>query len=323
MAALVVAINLAVTFAGCHIHSYSAALYIVHPLFTTFYVLQSFSHFTIVWLSYDRFLAVWFYHYYRQTQQPIVKRHRIIFTGLFCIVINLRQLVEVSVVCFNKGVIEVANNTNCKEGSLYINDVVQEKGPGMVWQDGLVAVRIVLLMIVPAVLVLVFSSGIVLGLVRHRLQNIAATAHSRDQALSAIYITLILSFTFIIMIVGGVTFVSVYSMRCHGSSFTKEVFRTALYFSVVGEHAIHIFFLAINQIFRDELKILLNAMKQHLTNIFVWMVQTCCPSFCTRSTSTMHKTHITDNPQLAQPTLSSAGEQTNERTETQTSVDDP
>ncbi|KAK8388248.1 hypothetical protein O3P69_020262 [Scylla paramamosain] len=310
VAVLLVAIIVVLTFNGCYIHSsYSVARYIVYPFFAAFYILQSFSHYTIVWLSYDRFLAVWFYHYYNQTQQPLVKRLRIIFTGLFCIVLNLRHLLEVSVLCFtDKKLVAIANNTDCEQGSWYVEDVVQEKGPGMVWEDGIIAARIVLLMIVPAVLVLVFSSGIVVGMVRHRLQNVAATTHTRDQAFSAIYITLFLSFTFIIMIVAGITFISVHSLRCHGS-FAKEVFLIVFYFVLLGEHTTHIFFLAINQIFREELKILFSAIKRCRNNTLVRMVQTSCPSFCTRSTSTTHNTHMEN------PTLSSVGEQAEETTE--------
>ncbi|MPC78085.1 hypothetical protein E2C01_072560 [Portunus trituberculatus] len=196
-------------------------------------------HYTIVWLSYDRFLAVWFYHYYYRTQQSLVKRLRIIFTCLFCTAMNLRHLFTMNVECFNdKAMVKVANDTKCDEqGSWYIEDVVQEKGPGMVWEDGMIAARIVLLVILPAVLVLVFNSGIVVGLVRHRLQNMAVTRHTR-------------------------------------------------------EHLIHIFFLAFNQIFREEMNILFNATKRSLNNTLGRMTQTSGSSFCTRSRSTMHNTHI-------------------------------
>ncbi|KAK8388075.1 hypothetical protein O3P69_020158 [Scylla paramamosain] len=323
VAILLAAINIAFTFSGCNIPSYSVARYVVHPLFTALYILQGFSNCTIVWLSYDRFLAVWFYHYYYQTQQPLVKKLRIIFTGLFCIAMHLRHLLEVSVLCFtDKEMVEVTNNTACEQGLWYVEDVLQRKGLAMAWEDGMIAARVVLLLIVPAVLVLVFSFGIVVGIFRHRLQNVAATTHTRDQAFSAIYITLFLSFTFIIMIVAGVTFISMHSLRCHGS-FAKEVFRTVFLFLLLGQHTTHIFFLAINQIFRDELNILFNATKSRFNNTFMWMIQTSCPSFSTHTTSTMHKRHIKENPHLPHPMMSSDGEYTDKRMKTQTSVDEP
>ena len=321
MVILLVAINVSLTFNGCYIHSYDVGRYVVHPFFTAFYVLQSFSHYTIVWLSYDRFLAVWFCHYYKQTTQPLVKRLRLIFTGLFCTVINLRHLLEVRVGCLTNGVMEtVVNDTECEQGSWFVEDIVQVKDR-MVWEDGMVTTRIVLLMIVPAVLVLVFSFGIVVGMVRHRLQNKAITTHTRDQAFTAIYITLFLSFSFIIMIVTGIIFVSFYTMRCNGT-LAQEAFLIIFYFLVLGEHVIHIFFIAINRIFRDELNILFHTTKRCFNNTLMWMAQTSGFSFCTRSISTTHNTLAMENFQFRDSTLS-VDKQANQRTETQTSVNEP
>lgn len=322
VAVLLASVTTILTLNGCYLHSYTATLYFAHPFFTIYYTLQIFSHYVIVWVCYDRFLAVWYFHRFLQTQQPRIIWLRMIFTGLFCVAIHLRHLLDVEVVCVSDaGVVEATNYTgNCEGGSWVILSSKHRTKTVDVWRYVWLAARGVLGMVLPMVLVVIFNSGIVVGIVRRRLHNIAATTRTRDQAYSTIYITLGFSISFVIAVMTSTVYLSLYSKNmkhCHGS-FSEEAFRGASHFLLRLDHIIHIVFLAINQTFREELRTLLQATKNYICNVITLLTQTICPSHQPRSSTHSEET-VSDGPQVPDVVVSAPQEQLNIETNSQSS----
>lgn len=268
VAVLLLSITTIVTLNGCQIHSYLTALYLVHPFFSVYYMLETFSHYVMVWVSYNRFLGLWYFHLFQHAKQPSVMRRRVAFTALFCVALHLRHLLDVQVVCVNDvGGVKATNHTEgCEGGAWMIEDSLHRAEAGDVWHDVDLAARGVLGMIVPMVLVLVFNSGFVVGTVRHRLHNIAATERTRQEAYSTIYITLAFSLSFVTAIMTRIAYLILYSrnaMHCHGT-FCEEVFRGASHFLLRFDHLMRILFLSINLTFRAELRTFLQDTKNYL-----------------------------------------------------------
>ncbi|XP_063883944.1 uncharacterized protein LOC135112915 [Scylla paramamosain] len=288
VAILLVSIGSIITIDGCELQSYALALYFAHPCFTAFYVMQLFSHYIVVWLCCDRFLALWCFKLFRQMQQPRVMRLRLILTGLLCVGLQLQYFLKVEVLCISvsdEGVVVTNNTQRCEEGYWFLHNIYQETEDGDTGRNIMMMSIIALGLIVPVVLVLVFSVGIVVGMVHHRIQNIAATTHTLHQAYSAIYITLALALVFFINIMLTVVYAIIYTENitsCYESS-SKEVFRAATHLLVLAEHLTLTLFLAINQTIRYELRTLLHAIKGRLYNALNCLTLTVCPSRRTRS----------------------------------------
>lgn len=265
----------------CYLHCNISTLYFVHFLLIVFCILQTFCHDVMEWVCYDRNLALWYFQSLLQTQQPWIKKLRIVFTGLFCVVLHLKHLLVVEVVCIsNNEIVKATNLTkNCKGGTWMLVDNLRQTEAGETWGDAGLAARGVLGMILPMVLVMVFSSGIVVGMMRYRLQNTAATPRTHEQAYSAIYITLALSLSFIIAVTATTVYFSIYSKNikhCNGF-FSVEVLRAVFHFLLRFEHVVHILFLATNQTFREELRTLLQATKNYFSNTITEFTETISP----------------------------------------------
>ncbi|MPC41156.1 hypothetical protein E2C01_034741 [Portunus trituberculatus] len=289
VAILLVNIGSITTTDGCELQSYAVALYFAHPCFTAFYAMRLFSHYVVVWLCCDRFLALWCFNLFRQMQQPRVMKLRLILTGLFCIGLQMKYFLDVEVLCMtvsDEGIVEVTNGTQlCEQGYWFIHNIYQEIEDGDTGRNVMMMVIIALGLVVPVVLVLVFSVGIVVGMVRRRIQSIAATTSTLQQAYSAIYITLALALVFFINIMLTVVYAIIYTENtksCYASS-RKEVFRAATHLLVLAEHLTLTLFLVLNQTFREELRTLLHTIKGSLCNALNCLTLTVCPSRRTRS----------------------------------------
>lgn len=279
MAFLAFSVVTIATLDGHHLHSYYVALYFVHVSFIILNVLQTFSHYIIACISYDRFLALWFPHSFQKQQQPWVMKLRIILIGLLCCGLNLRRLLQVRVMCVTCGRVVVAFNQTegCERGSLLLQDNFTE---GEVWLDTRFFLRLVLKLIIPGVLVMVFSLGIVVGLVRRRLKNSSSTSYTRGQTYIAIYTTVYFTLIFVITIMTNAAYCYVYLDK-RIWSVNQEVFRAVLNILLLGEHVIHIL-LALSQAFRDEFWTLLRDAENSIYNALSIMKLTNCPPWWSR-----------------------------------------
>ncbi|XP_063884829.1 uncharacterized protein LOC135113518 [Scylla paramamosain] len=309
---MVATIATILTLNGCHIHSYAMGLF-AHFSFTLFYMFQTFCHYIIVWVCYNRFLALWCFSRFQQTQKPQVIRLRIIFTGVLCVLVNLRHLLDVQVVCMGTaGEVEAAANhtEDCEGGAWVILDSLHQSEMTEVWQMAVWIVRGILVIVMPVFLVLVFNTSIIIGLVRRRLHNAASTSRTRDQAYSSIYISLAISFTSITTAMPTVVhalFFATNIKHCHGP-FSEEVFRAIANLLLLGEHLTHILFLAINQTFRDELKMLFHATKRSISKSITCMTQTPISSRQMHPFTVTTNVNMKESPQAPQLVVSAPEE---------------
>lgn len=66
-----------------------------------------------MWLSLDRFIAVWMYEIYPKIQQrPHVKRNRLLATAFACVTFHLVYMVQAEVTCSNP----VDGDEECMQG---------------------------------------------------------------------------------------------------------------------------------------------------------------------------------------------------------------
>lgn len=207
-----------------------------------------------------------------------------IFTSLFCIAINLRHLLDVEVDCVqNNKVVEDINHTHSCDGDIWIiKDSVRVAEKRAVWQSVYRLVRGLLVIVMPVSLVLIFNFGMVIGLVRRRLFNTAATTRTRDQAYSTIYITLAISFTAVSTAMPTVIHAAFFAKNiknCHGP-FKEEVLRASACLLLVGEHLTHFLFLAISQTFRVEIRTLLHDTKTCLNTTLARLTKNCSTCLC-------------------------------------------
>lgn len=92
------------TITGCDCTSYAEAFYFTHFGWTLIGVCQSFGTYIIVWLSFDRFIAVWMYDIYPKIQQrPNLKRNRLLVTAMACVTFHLVYMVQADVKCKDEG----------------------------------------------------------------------------------------------------------------------------------------------------------------------------------------------------------------------------
>ena len=288
------------------------ALYVVHVFFTIFYILRMFCHYIIVWICYDRFLALWYCHRFQQTQKPRVMWIRVIITGIASFLLHMMYLFNVKVRCQSN--IEKDTYTQDCEAGWIILDCRHHIESKESWQIVKRFVWSILLFVIPMFLVLAFNSGIVVGLIRRRLHNTTSTTLARHQTYSTIYISLAMSFTFVATNLPIYIYHTLYptNIKCNSGTFKEEIFLTIANLLKVGENLTHILFLFINQTFRSELKTLLHTTKRCLCNILVWMTHTGCPSrwlfldannthLIAGNKDSFQLTHLTVSPPMEQP----------------------
>nr|XP_045594725.1 probable G-protein coupled receptor AH9.1 [Procambarus clarkii]XP_045594726.1 probable G-protein coupled receptor AH9.1 [Procambarus clarkii] len=279
---LVVSVSTVITLNGCRLFSYSVAIYFAHFFFTLFYILQTFTLYIILWISYDRFLALWNFKRFHDVQNRRVFRIRVIVTALLCVVIHLKHLFEVQVTCsesreWNGGTEDPSEG--CEGGIWVINDDLHYLSRKSSWRVVLWVLRGLLVLVAPIILVLVFNGGIVAGLVHRRLHNAASTIRTRGQAYSSIYIALAISATFILCTVPATVHATFYAdniNNCRGP-YSEEVFRAVANLLLIGEHLTHFLFLSFNETFRIELRTLLRAMR--LSILKVYRQSRCCSCY--------------------------------------------
>ena len=318
-----ISITTVLTLNGCHIHSYAMGVF-AHFSFTVYYTLQTFCLYVIVWVCYNRFLALWCFRRFQQSQKPRVIRLRIIFTCVLCVLVNLRHLLDVQVVCMGAvGEVEAAADhiEGCEGGAWIILDSLHQSDMTEVWQTAIWIVRGILVIVMPVFLVLAFNTFIIIGLVRSRLHNSASTRRTRDQAYSSIYISLAISFTSITSAVPSAVHALLFARNikhCHGP-FSEEVFRASANLLLLGEHLTHILFLAINQTFREELKTLLQATKRSISKSLTCITQSATPSHQTRPVTVTTHANMKEGPQVPHLVIS-APEKTTDRAEIEIAV---
>ncbi|XP_063588768.1 uncharacterized protein LOC134765902 [Penaeus indicus] len=264
----VVSVATAVTLNGCELYSHDFALYFAHFFFTLFYIVQTFSMYIILWISYDRFLAVWDFKRFHEIQKPGVLRVRLVGTLLVCVLIHMKHLFEVEINCVTEENQVVEAPGPCSDGVWVVNDSLHFLDGKVLWRQLVWVLRGLLVLVIPIVLVVVLNGGIVVALVCRRVRNTAATARTRGRDLSRIYTILAIAATFIACTVPSLVHATFYAkniVRCHGP-YGEEVLRAVANFLLLFEHVTHFIILSFCELFWAELRRVLRAIRHSLKN---------------------------------------------------------
>lgn len=101
------------TITGCTFSSYGEAFYFTHFGWTLVGVFQTFGVYVIVWLSFDRFIAVWMYEIYPKIQQHSnVKRNRLLVSAVASVIFHLVYMVHTDLRCDSP----VEGDEDCEHG---------------------------------------------------------------------------------------------------------------------------------------------------------------------------------------------------------------
>lgn len=246
-----------ITITGCRFSSYAEALYFAHLGWTLLGISQAMGTYTILWLSLDRFIAIWFYNWYPKIQQkPGVTRNRMLVTALLCVFFHLIAVIDAEVYCSNPQ----ESDGQCTDG-----EWVSVSGYGRhfdeVWHKVYLGVLGLFIRWVPCAFLLVFNVGLVVGVVRGRITFPAAQESARGGEKTLIATTIAITASYILLTFPITVYIMGYNThvdnRCSGRH-PKEVLRAVGNVLQLLEHVVHIVFLiGLYHGFRRELKILL------------------------------------------------------------------
>ncbi|XP_042224141.1 uncharacterized protein LOC121868003 [Homarus americanus] len=247
------------TVTGCTFSSYAEAFYFSHFGWTLVGITQAMGTYTILWLSLDRFIAVWWYSLYPIIQKkPNLFRNRMVVTITLCIVTHLTYIFTATVDC---SIPDEADGL-CTEGTWIVKNGYRNNFE-KTWHKVYRSLFGLFIRWVPCCLLLLFNMGLVIGVIRGRV-NFPATGNGSGRsgertlvitmiAITASYILLTLPITVYIM-----AYATDVVNRCSGEH-PKEVLGAVGNCLQLFEHVIYIVFLVgLNKGFRKELKILLH-----------------------------------------------------------------
>ncbi|XP_042237480.1 uncharacterized protein LOC121876452 isoform X2 [Homarus americanus] len=289
VAVLLVSLSRVITVNGCRLYSYGVAFYFAHFFFSIFSMFQSFTLFIILWISYDRYLALWNFKRFQEVQSRRVFRIRLCFTIVVCVCSHLKHLLTGEVMCSTDGAggSEVLGNAGvsvnysdhqdskefleptCENGSWILKDEVHNLDRNNPWEVLPWVARGLASLIIPIILVVVFNGGIVAGLIQRRLNNSAATPRTRGRAYSSIYITLAISTTFFVCTMPITIYIVFYAETedCRGT-YSVEVFRAVANLLMVIRHLTHSLIFSFSENFRIELGIFLTGARRKIVSAF-------------------------------------------------------
>ncbi|XP_053649305.1 probable G-protein coupled receptor B0563.6 [Cherax quadricarinatus] len=252
------------TITGCTFSSYGEAYYFSHFGWPLVGITQIIGTYTILWLSLDRFIAVWMYSLYPRIQQkPNVLRNRMGITILLCLSIHILYCIIAEVECSDE------KDGKCIKWKIktgYQNHFNE------VWHIVYRSVFALFIRWVPACFLLVFNLGLIVGVVRGRINFPTTTQGSSRSGEKTLIITMIsITASYILLVLPITIYITGYAEyredRCTGR-LSQEILRAVGNCLQIFEHSIHIFFLAgLNHGFRDEMKILFHMGKRNTEEV--------------------------------------------------------
>ncbi|CAL4059104.1 unnamed protein product, partial [Meganyctiphanes norvegica] len=151
----------------CYFSNYTVAFYYTHFGWTLVLLFRSYSVITILWMSYDRVLAIWNFQMFQRATKPEAFRRRLMFTILFGIIATLP--------CMAGGRVEETECTECDDD--FDDDIdlwISKEAPSIHGQDLWFKVYLLLILIghsVSLFILLALSVGLVVGLIKKRYEN--------------------------------------------------------------------------------------------------------------------------------------------------------
>ncbi|XP_064096884.1 uncharacterized protein LOC135208526 [Macrobrachium nipponense] len=243
-------IPIAVTTNGCDIRSYGEAVYFGHFGWSTIEVSQTVSFYTLLFLSYDRFLAVYFYQKFKQQNYAKILRQRYVITIIADIVIHLFYFFNVRIWCKDEMQVD-----HCESGRFLIEDSYRFNDH-TVWREVYFIFHELIIRWIPGLLLVIFNASLVAAIAIGRLSNPTSSHRSKKRDEFRLTITLIgITCSFIICTfpntIYSIWFAANIKEKCYGD---HEVFRAVSNNLQLLEHVLHIVFLSmLNPSFRNEL----------------------------------------------------------------------
>ncbi|XP_064105362.1 uncharacterized protein LOC135214872 [Macrobrachium nipponense] len=243
--ACVMSIPVATSVIGCSINSCDEAFYFGRFCWSFLEFLQPLSFYTLLFLSFDRFLAVWNFQYYRNHDKNKVFWRRIVVTLVVDIVLHIFYFVNVKVSCQN-------DNTKPR----YVIEDAIRWNKGEIWHTAFLYFHTLVVRWIPWVSLTVFNTGLIIAIARGKLSNPDLPSSNEGRMELNLTLTLVaiicstMAFTF-----PEAVYVTNFSSLCQNQCYgLHELFRAIANILQLLEHATTIVFLAIlNPNFREEL----------------------------------------------------------------------
>ncbi|XP_066973094.1 uncharacterized protein [Macrobrachium rosenbergii] len=243
-------IPIAITTNGCDIRSYAAAVYYGHFGWSTIEVSQTISFYTLLFLSYDRFLAVYFYQKFKQQNYGKILRLRYVITVIADIVIHLFYFFNVRIWCKDERQLE-----HCESGLFLILDSYRFNYRTS-WHTVYFLFHELIIRWIPGLLLVIFNASLVAAIAIGRLSNPVSSHRTKKRTEFRLTITLIgITCSFVVCTfpntIYSIWFAAHIDEKCYGN---HEVFRAVSNNLQLLEHVLHIAFLSmLNPSFRSEL----------------------------------------------------------------------
>ncbi|XP_068233917.1 uncharacterized protein [Palaemon carinicauda] len=244
-------IPIVITTNGCNIRSYGAAFYYGHFGWSMIEVWQTVNFYTLLFLSYDRFLAVYFYKYFKEQDSEKILRLRYVITIVADIIIHLFFFINVNIECKDdKMPIE-----HCTPENFRIYDSYRFNND-QAWHKLYFVLNELAIRWLPGLLLVIFNASLIVAIAMGRLSNPTSTHRTKRRTEFRLTITLIgITSSFIICTfpntINSVWFSDNLDEKCYGK---HEVFRAVSNNLQLLEHVLHIAFLSmLIPSFRSEL----------------------------------------------------------------------
>ncbi|XP_050716042.1 formyl peptide receptor-related sequence 6-like isoform X2 [Eriocheir sinensis] len=256
-------IIIAATACGCVFESYASAWYYAHFGWSITRTFHALGNYIIIFMSLDRFVAVWFPVWFMTMTQPLFDiTNRLVFATVLCFILHVPYMVDAAVVekvNFCNNCTEAVNEDNCTSVTsvTYISIDGFQKSFNQTWHEVFRYSYNQLFCWLPCALLIVLNFGLVLAVVTKRVKV------PREKMLVATAI--VMTASYVVMTMPITIFLAGYAAandnRCTESS-PKETLRHIGNITQILEHVLHgVYLLLINPSFRQELICLLQCRR--------------------------------------------------------------
>ncbi|XP_068223199.1 probable G-protein coupled receptor B0563.6 isoform X2 [Palaemon carinicauda] len=247
----VMSIPIAISSNGCFIDSYSTAIYYGYFGWSVLEILQPLSFYTLLFLAFDRFLAVWNVQYFRNHKKDKILMYRMAILLTIDILLHIFFFINVKISCLDEN-----ENPPCKPHQYVIQDAVRLNSTE-IWHPVFFHFHEFLVRWLPGFSLIVFNIGLIIAIGRGKLNNSdVSNSDSKKMELSLTLTLIAMIFSTIIFIFPQAVYMTQFGElhpgKCYGD---YELFRATTNVLQLLEHITLIVFLTmLNPNFRKELR---------------------------------------------------------------------
>ncbi|XP_042209520.1 uncharacterized protein LOC121857500 [Homarus americanus] len=244
-----------ITVTGCQLSTYGLAYYFAHFCWTITCTCHAFGTYTILWLAFDRFMAVWMYIYYQKTHKSgYFMRMRIIITYIGCFMLHLPYMIRGNVGCAN---VDERDVYTCPNSSWVSLDGF-EYDFNEPWHQTYRYIYSFSVRWLPSLLLVICNLGMILGVYKGKINFPSGHIGKRNGERNLIITMIAMTASYIIFTTPITIYLTFYAdKRCTDSP--EENLRHIGNSLQLFEHVTHIVFLiALNTKFRKQIRIILH-----------------------------------------------------------------